>query len=57
VTFLPGDPAQLFSTRPDVVEADRWSLRELDVAEGYKAAIAVEGSQWTPVCWDWPVER
>jgi 4'-phosphopantetheinyl transferase len=57
VTFLSGDPAELLATQPDAAEAGRWRLRELDVADGYKAAIAVEGSQWRLVCWHWPVER
>jgi len=25
----------------------------LDVADGYKAALAVEGSGWELKCWDW----
>jgi 4'-phosphopantetheinyl transferase len=39
-----GQPAGLLATRPDASEADRWFLRELDVAEEYAAAVAVEGS-------------
>ena len=39
-----GQPARLLATRPDAAEADHWCLRELDVAEGYAAAVAVEGS-------------
>jgi 4'-phosphopantetheinyl transferase len=39
-----GRPARLLATRPDASEADRWFLRELDVAEEYAAAVAVEGS-------------
>jgi 4'-phosphopantetheinyl transferase len=39
-----GQPARLLATRPDATEADRWFLRELDVAEEYAAAVAVEGS-------------
>jgi 4'-phosphopantetheinyl transferase len=54
VAFLPGEPARLLATRPDPAEARRWSLRELQVADGYKAALAVEGAGWTLKCWDWP---
>jgi 4'-phosphopantetheinyl transferase len=53
VAFLPGEPAQLLATRPDAAEASRWQIRELDVADGYKAALAVEGAQCTLKCWDW----
>jgi 4'-phosphopantetheinyl transferase len=35
--------ARLSGTRPDGAEASRWSLRELGVAKGYAAALAVEG--------------
>ena len=52
VSFLPGEPAQLLATRPDAAEASRWRLRELDVADGYKAALAVEGAQWRLKCFD-----
>ena len=39
-----GHPARLLATRPDPTEAGRWSLRELAVAEGYAAAVALEGT-------------
>jgi 4'-phosphopantetheinyl transferase len=39
-----GQPARLLATRPDATEADQWFLRELEVAEQYAAAVAVEGS-------------
>ena len=54
VSFLPGEPARLLATRPDPAEAGRWCLQGLDVADGYKAALAVEGAGWTLRCWDWP---
>jgi len=54
VAFGPGRAARLLATRPDRTEAARWRLQELDVADGYKAALAVEGSGWTFACWDWP---
>jgi 4'-phosphopantetheinyl transferase len=39
-----GEPARLLATRPDPTEADHWFLRELEVAQQYAAAVAVEGS-------------
>ena len=53
VSLMPGEEARLIETRPDPAEAQRWSLASLDVAEGYKAALAVEGAGWTLNCWDW----
>ena len=44
VDMTVGQPARLLATRPDATEADHWFLRELEVAEQYAAAIAVEGS-------------
>ena len=38
-----GQPARLLATRPDATEADHWFLQELEVAEQYAAAVAVEG--------------
>jgi 4'-phosphopantetheinyl transferase len=57
VSLMPDEEAQLLETRPDPNEARRWRLANLDVADGYKAALAAEGSGWTLKCWDWPSER
>jgi 4'-phosphopantetheinyl transferase len=54
VSLLPGEEACLIGTRPDPAEARRWRLAALDVAEGYKAALAVEGAELVLRCWDWP---
>jgi len=56
VSLRPGEPACLIATRPDPAEARRWQLSALDVAEGYKAALAVEGQGWTTRFWDCPHE-
>jgi 4'-phosphopantetheinyl transferase len=53
VVLLPGEPPGLRATRHDPADVTRWTLRELDVAAGYKAALAVEGADWTLVCRDW----
>ena len=52
VSLRPGEPARLIATRPDPAEATRWQLSGLDVADGYKAALAVEGQGWTLRSWD-----
>jgi 4'-phosphopantetheinyl transferase len=56
VSLRPGEPARLIATRPDPAEATRWQLSGLDVADGYKAALAVEGQGWTLQFWDRPDE-
>jgi 4'-phosphopantetheinyl transferase len=56
VSLAPAEPARLVATRPDPAEARRWSMRAFDVANGYKAAIVVEGSGWTLKFWDWPAK-
>lgn len=53
VSLAPGETATLLATRPDPMEAARWSLRELDVAAGYAAALAMEGSGWALKRWQW----
>jgi 4'-phosphopantetheinyl transferase len=56
VSLRPGEPARLMATRPDPAEARRWQLSGLDVADGYKAALAVEGKGCTLRFWDCPDE-
>ena len=36
-----------------VLEPDRWSLLKLIPAEGYTAALAVEGADFQVECWSW----
>ena len=52
VSLLPGGAARLIATRPDAAEARRWQLSGIDVADGYKAALAVEGQRCTLRFWD-----
>ncbi|HEX8772583.1 MAG TPA: 4'-phosphopantetheinyl transferase superfamily protein [Pyrinomonadaceae bacterium] len=51
VSLIPGERAELLSVRDNPQERGRWSLRELDVAQGYAAALAVEGHDWQLRCW------
>jgi 4'-phosphopantetheinyl transferase len=46
VTLAPGEPAALLRTLWDEAEAERWSLRAIDVGEEYAAAIAIESHDW-----------
>jgi 4'-phosphopantetheinyl transferase len=42
VSLAPGETAALTATRPDSLEAARWTLRDVAVPGGYLAALAVE---------------
>jgi 4'-phosphopantetheinyl transferase len=61
VDFRPGEEPRLTANLDDPRELTRWSLRELDVGQDYKAALAAEGSNWRLKCWDWspylPIRR
>lgn len=52
VSLAPGEPARLLGAR-DAEQAARWTLRGLDPAPGYKAALVVEGDGWGLECWGW----
>jgi 4'-phosphopantetheinyl transferase len=54
VSVPPDQPARLLKTRPDTAEAQRWTLLDLDVGSGYRAALAVERSGWRLKTWEWP---
>jgi 4'-phosphopantetheinyl transferase len=53
VSLSPFEPAALLRTGVDEREAARWSLKALTTAEGYSAALAVEGHDWQLKCWRW----
>jgi 4'-phosphopantetheinyl transferase len=57
VTLGLDEPARLLATRPDPGLAERWQLRNLQVAQGYVAALAVEGWDWRMRCWTWNGQR
>jgi 4'-phosphopantetheinyl transferase len=41
----------LLATRPDAAEADRWILREVSGGLGYRAALCVQGQDWSLKHW------
>lgn len=53
VSMIPGEPAALLRVEDDSQEAARWSLREMTPAPGYVAALAVRGTDWQIVYWQW----
>ncbi len=46
VSLALGEPARLIATTGDPQEAPHWSIRELEPAAGYVAAIAVRAQKW-----------
>jgi len=56
VAFVPGAKPRLIATRHDPIEAQRWTLSELQVGCNHAAALAVEGADWTLRCWDWTAD-
>ena len=44
VTLIPGEPAQLLSVDGSAEKAGRWSMHNLTIADGYAAALVIEGS-------------
>jgi 4'-phosphopantetheinyl transferase len=53
VSLRPEEVARLLATRPDPAEAGRWAIQALDVGADYRAAVAVEGTDWRLRMWDW----
>lgn len=54
VTFAPGEAARLLRVRGDGGGGPRrWSLSALTPAEGYVAALVVQGRGWRLKCWRW----
>lgn len=47
VTLTPDEPAALLRIHHDPESVSRWSLFDLDVGDGYAAALAVEGAVHT----------
>ena len=53
VAFAPGEPAAILRTRGNPAEAERWTMLALEPGPGYVGALAVEGTGWRPVLFDW----
>jgi 4'-phosphopantetheinyl transferase len=53
VTVIPGKQAALLSVYGDKQEASRWSLEDLNLGQGYAAALAAKGHDWYLKCWQW----
>jgi 4'-phosphopantetheinyl transferase len=51
VTLKPEERAALLRTGWDEDEARRWSLKTIDVGQGYVGAMAVEAHNWRLSCW------
>jgi len=43
VTLKPDEKAELLATHFDEKECEKWSLFDIDVGKGFKAALAVRG--------------
>jgi len=52
VSLAPGEPPALLNVAGAPQETSRWSWQELIPAEGYLAALIVEGHNWNLACWD-----
>jgi len=52
VSVAPGEPARLLRTTGDPQEASQWSLRELEPAPCFVAAIAVRGAKCEFKLWE-----
>ena len=46
VSLAPGEPAALLRHHQDADEVTRWEMRSIPVAEGFVAALVVEGHDW-----------
>jgi 4'-phosphopantetheinyl transferase len=46
VSLAPGEAAALIRNHKDEGEVSRWSMKSIDVADGYVAALVAEGHDW-----------
>jgi len=53
VTLAMDEPARLLATRVNSEDASKWSLHNLDVGAGHKAAVIAEGTDWQVRRWRW----
>src|SRR5947207_1582043 len=54
VSLEPDSPPALLGNRRDAHEVSRWSFEELSPADGYAAALTVEGNFSRLLLWDFP---
>jgi len=54
VSLHPAQPAKLLAIRSDPGELQRWSLRDLELSDGYAGAIVVESQDWLLRRHAWP---
>lgn len=52
VSLKPDDHNALLATRPNQLEAKRWSLRDVAAGPGYVAALCVSGTDWKIIDWN-----
>jgi 4'-phosphopantetheinyl transferase len=52
VSLKPNDHNALLATRPDELEAQRWSLRDVAAGPGYVAALCASGTDWKLIDWN-----
>lgn len=53
VSLAPDEPAALLYDEGEPAAAQRWTLKELPLEEGYVAAAAIEGRGWRFSYWLW----
>lgn len=57
VAFGPGVPAALLQVRVNPDEVARWSMYDIEVTQGYRAALLVEGKGHRLRYWQWAKVR
>lgn len=53
VTVAPHEAARLLDVEGHSAEAGHWTLADLDVGDGYAAALCIEGRAGAITCWQW----
>jgi 4'-phosphopantetheinyl transferase len=54
VSLLPGEPARLLKPPAMPIPNEDWTLRELDPAAYFAAALAAPTRSFDLSCWRWP---
>jgi 4'-phosphopantetheinyl transferase len=53
VAFAPGTPAEILHTKAETAIVEQWSMFNIEVSEGYKAALVVEGKDHLLTQMEW----